>query len=916
MPAAFPRKKKLWSALGVCLASGGLTLVILFAVYALRGIWPFGTDNVAYIDAAQFYLPGYYALWDAMHGASAHVNWFAGLAESAAAGIWDYLNPPELILLLLPRDHLLEGLSLFLAVYLVEIALISAGTLCCRFPCLPALWKLLLSLTYTFSGYVLQYYSNFSWLWIAAVFPLLLLSLERLLRDGKPVFYTAVFAYFLFTSIYFTYMVTVYVLLFSLAYCLFVLPKELRGDRLFRLGVSTAAAFGLTAYWWLSSSSAITGSNRFQSNLDSGLMAGMSTWDLTNTRHTMLMLLGMALAAVLLLRALRRQSAFSGEDRAKRAGVIRFFVVVLGMLAVPMVFTNIDTAWHFGQYNLFPMRYGFMIPATMLAAAALALEEELSLPPALPGPNRTRTVLQTAGILVPAAALAFLLPKLSAYWREYGVCFLTVIGPQEYRRVYLPLLLGCAALFTALYLLLWRLRSRRLAAGLIAAVLLLQLGTNAYGLLAPSDDHTHTREYDPAYVEASDALYEYFAGRDISPLSRAKNVDNSLSSGYPSLAGISALSSVNSGNSAIRLGVFRELGYTVSYFRLLDTGGTVFSDMLLGVDTILSAEPLDDSLYTDTGGVVSGIHIGTANYPGVIGLMYPDGALDDYLELLTLPDRLNALYRAFTGTDKTLAFTPEMSLSSEGDGLRTYTLTCELPEDALLYMSADGAILNITAGGNAVTVPTYQNTQNVVYPAAFNSNLLYLGDFPAGEVSVQFSSSAALTAEDFTVTALDKAVLTAFRADAFYDENTVIEGSSRGNTVTLTCTAETDGMRLFLPLTYSTCWRITVNGQAVGAERTLGTLMSIPLPAGQNEIRIERGPSRFRVTAGLLVSLASLALCVLWLVLRRRLRDFVLPPAAARLTQLAFCAVCAAVFAFLYIAPTVLLLLRGSIIRF
>lgn len=913
MPAA---KKKLWPALGVCLASGGLTLVILFAVCALRGIWPFGPDNVAYIDTAQFYLPGYYALWDAMHGASAHVNWFAGLAEGAAAGIWDYLNPPELLLLLLPRDHLLEGLSLFLAVYLVEIALISAGVLCCRFPRLPALWKILLSLTYTFSGYVLQYYSNFSWLWITAIFPLVLLSLERLLRDGKPIFYTAVLSYFLFTSIYFTYMVIVYILLFSLAYCLFVLPKELRGDRLFRLGMSTAAAFGLTAYWWLSSSSALTGSSRFQSNLDSGLMTGMSTWDLTNTRHTMLMLLGMAFAAALLLRALHRQRRLSGEARTKRAGVLRFFGLILGPLAIPMVFTNIDTAWHFGQYNFFPMRYGFMIPATLLAAAALSLEEELSLPPNLAEPNRTRSALQIAGLTGCAAGLAFILPRLSAYWREYGVCFLTVIGPQEYRQVYLPLLFGCAALFTVLYLLLWRLRDRRAAAGLIAVVLLLQLGTNAYSLLAPSDDHTYTREYDPAYVETSDALYEYFAVRDISPLSRAKNVDNSLSSGYPSLAGISALSSVNSGNSAMRLGVFRELGYTVSYFRLLDTGGTVFSDMLLGVDTILSAEPLDDSLYTDTGDEVSGIHIGTADYPGTIGLMYPDGALDDYLELLTLPDRLNGLYQAFTGSNGTLAYTPETTLSAEDSGLRTYTLSCALSGDSLLYMSADGAILNITAGGRSIAVPSYQNTQNIVYPAPFNSNLLYLGNFPAGEVTVRFSSAEELTAADLTVTALSKAVLTAFRSDAFYDENTVIEGSSRENAVTLTCTAEQAGMRLFLPLTYSGRWRCTVNGQAVEAERALGTLMSIPVQEGQNEILIERGPSRFRVTTGLLVSLASLALCALWLVLRRRVRNFVLPPVIAKLTELVFYAVCAASAAFLYITPTILLILRGSIVRF
>lgn len=916
MPIAFSRKKKFLSALGVCLASCGLTLALLLIVYALRGIWPFGADNVAYVDTAQFYIPGYYALWDALHGTSDYVNWFAGLAESHAAGVWDYLNFPELILMLFPRDHLLEGLSFFLAAYLAEISLISTAVLCIRFPRLPALWKILLSLAYTFSGYVLQYYSNFFWLWIVAIFPLIPLSLERLLRDGKPFFYTAVFAYFIFTSIYFTYMVTVYILLFSLAYCLFILPKALRGDRLFRLGISTAVAFGLPAYWWLSSSAAITGSSRFQSNMDSGLLTGMTTWNLTNTRHTILMFLGMAMAFALLIRALRRGHSLTGDARAKHIGGVRFFGLLLGMLAVPVLFTNIDTAWHFGQYNFFPMRYGFMLPATLLGAAALVLETELSLPERLPEPVSVRTGLRFAATLGCAAALLLLMPKLSAYFREYGACFLTVLGPQEYRGRYLPLLLGCAALLTALYLLLFRIRRRRMASVLIAAALLLQLGANAYGLIAPSDDHTHTREYDPSYIETSDALYEYFSDRDISPLSRAKNVDGSLSAGYPSLAGISALSSVNSGNSSLRLGVFRELGYTVNYFRILDTGGTVFSDMLLGVDTILSSEPLDDSLYTDTGDTVSGIHIGTANYSGIVGLLFPDGALDDYLELLTLPERLNGLYRAFTGSDRTLASAPEKSLSREDAGLYVYTLTCDLPADSLLYMSADGAILNITAGENSVTVPSYLNTQNTVYPAAFNSNLLYLGDFPSGEAVIRFTSAEELTADDLTVTALDKNLLASFRQDAFYDTDTVIDGSAEGNTLTITCSAESDGMRLFLPLTYSTRWRITVNGDSVEAERALGTLMSIPVQAGQNSIRIERGPSRFRVTTGMIVSVVSLVVFALCFVFRRKLLNFALPPAAAALTKLAFYAVCAAVAAFLYLLPTALLLLRGTVIRF
>ena len=42
-------------------------------------------------------------------------------------------------------------------------------------------------------------------------------------------------------------------------------------------------------------------------------------------------------------------------------------------------------------------------------------------------------------------------------------------------------------------------------------------------------------------------------------------------------------------------------------------------------------------------------------------------------------------------------------------------------------MAVNGVAMNITADGQSVAVPSYQNLHNTVYPAAFNANLLSLG---------------------------------------------------------------------------------------------------------------------------------------------------------------------------------------------
>ncbi len=896
-------RKRIFSALWTALAACGLTLVLLAVVYALRGIWPFGTDNIAYVDTAQFYLADYYKLWDALHGASWNVNWFVGLAEGGNAYWADFTNPASWVFLWVARDHVLEALSLYLAVCMMLIALLASLVLSLRFPSLSQLWNLLLSLAYTFSGFVLQYYANLFWLWIVALFPWMLWALERLLKEGKYLPYALLYAYYLYYSVYYTYMVTLYILLFSFGYVLFLLPKEKRGDRILRLGLSTVAAYGVTAYFWMSGSSSLAGSSRFQSNLDSGLLTGFTTWNLPNTRHTVLMLLGMAFVTALLFRAVR-QRYFEARSR-------RFFLFLLGMLAVPMVFTNIDTAWHFGQYNFFPMRYGYMLPATLLAAAALCLQEEDTWPQAHSGEIR-RSWLPGLGGLLCAVALVFLLPRLWPIFQEYGACFLTVLGKEGYGK-YFALYLGCSLLFMGLYLALFHLQNRRIATALIAVALVFQLGSNAYGLLAPSDDHVYTKEYDPAYVDMADSLYAHFSSQNISPLARFKNVDNSLNAAYPSIAGVSSLSSTASSNSSLRLGVFQELGYTVNYCRILDTGGTVFSDMLFGVQHVLSAEELDSSLYTDTGITVDGIRIGQANYPGYIGLTYADGALEDYLDLLTIPDRLNALYRAFTDSTETLAYTPEADLSSQGDSLKTYTLTLRLEEPSFLYLKADGVLMNIAVGGVSVSVPTYQNTKNTIYPAAFNSNLLYLGCFEAGETTVTFLSASPLTEESLTTVALSQGKLQSFYADAAYDPETAL--STEEDHLFLTLTAQGPNRKLFLPITYSSRWQCTVNGKSVSPERTMGVLMSIPLADGENEIRLTRGPSRLSFTGSMAISLVCLAVAVLGLFLFRK--RTIRPPAfVGSAATVLFLLVCAAFFVFIYLTPMILLIAQGSIVGF
>ncbi len=923
-------KKRILAGLETCLLSAGLTAAILAVVYALRGIWPFGQDNVAYMDTAQFYTPGYYRMWDALHGgASWGPTWYSGLAEGYNYSMTELRYPYNWAFMLVDRGHVLEGLSLYLAIHLVIIDLIAAIAVSARFPRLDVPCRTALALVYTFCGYTLQYYSNFMWLNVVAVFPLMLLGLDRLLREGKPGLYTLGYIYFLHQGVYYSYMLTAFIVLYSLGWCYLVLPKRQRGSRLFNLGLCTALAYGTTITYWQSGAASIAQTARFQENVETGLETGMTTWNLTNTRHTFLMLLGLGLCFAALLLARRTRELGTPAQRERRRLGQRFFLYMAGVFALPMVFTNIDTAWHFGQYNFFPMRYGYMLCATVIGFAGAALEDR-DLAETLPAPPRRRAA--AAGCIA-AVVLVLTEPVIISAFREYGACFLASMGRTRYLLYFAALVLAGAGTICLYYLIL-RASRRRVAAWAMVGLITAQLAVNASGLIAPSDDHTITHEYDPAYIGVSERLYDYFSAQDISPLSRSKNVDGCLSASYPDIAGTSALSSINSDNSSARLSAFRQLGYTVNYFRILDTGGTVFTDMLLGVDRVLSESELDPDLYAP-GDTVAGVQIGACRYPGVIGLTFDPDAMETYYDQTTLADRLNVLYRAFTDSDNgTLAASPETEMTAEGGGMRTYTLTVTLDRPAFLYMRLDGMAMNITANGRDIAVPSYLNLDNRVYPAAFNSNLLSLGLFPAGRTDVRFTSAMDLTEGDIELTALDRQALDAFYEDGNLDPGMTVERLSTGFHITIT--VDKPGQYLFLPL--SGWWTCTVNGVYTGFDAFLSSMVAVPLQKGENTVYVFRGA----VPEGAYASTADdgeqevsiapaqtldvntvlrrtcLALAVLWAaanpLLRRRARP--MPRLLGGLTQAAFLVVAAVVIGFLYVAPTVSLIRDGKIIWF
>ena len=96
------------------------------------------------------------------------------------------------------------------------------------------------------------------------------------------------------------------------------------------------------------------------------------------------------------------------------------------------------------------------------------------------------------------------------------------------------------------------------------------------------------------------------------------------------------------------------------------------------------------------------------------------------------------------------------------------------------------------------------------------------------------------------------------------------ELTGSGSRFTISCTAE-EGETLFIPLSWSTGWKATVNGQEVPVSRAAGNYLSIPTQAGENEIVLTFTPPGLPL--GIWISAGGLVLGILFFWLgQKRLR--------------------------------------------
>lgn len=218
-----------------------LPVALMLVLFAINGIYPFGDRTFLSADLYHQYMPFFSELLHKVRGGeNLNFSFHVGIGSNFLALFVYYLASPfHALAFLIPEAFLTEFIG-----YLVVWKTGLCGLTACYY-----LQKhfdtrdgatLLFSMFYAFSGFMAAYNYNIMWVDCIWLLPLIVLGLERLVKEGRCGLYCITLALSIFTNYYLSIMICIFLVLYF-GYLLVV-----QGGRRFR-SLGNFALFSLLA---------------------------------------------------------------------------------------------------------------------------------------------------------------------------------------------------------------------------------------------------------------------------------------------------------------------------------------------------------------------------------------------------------------------------------------------------------------------------------------------------------------------------------------------------------------------------------------------------------------------------------------------------------------------------------------------
>lgn len=233
------------------LAAFFLPFVICVIICIGKGVYPFGDNCILHIDMYHQYCPFFVEFQNKLrHGGSLMYSWNLGMGSDFVSLYAYYLaSPLNFLILLCPKNHIIEFMTLLIVVKIAfcgltffmfirhHYKLVGKDGRLHGNQVIPAL---VFSTAYALSGFVAAYSWDIMWLDSVALFPLIIVGLEKLVQEKKAGIYYLTLALSIFSNYYISIMICIFLVFYFIL--LFFSQKKGKAGALLRFTWYSALA--------------------------------------------------------------------------------------------------------------------------------------------------------------------------------------------------------------------------------------------------------------------------------------------------------------------------------------------------------------------------------------------------------------------------------------------------------------------------------------------------------------------------------------------------------------------------------------------------------------------------------------------------------------------------------------------------
>ncbi|MEY8352935.1 YfhO family protein [Lachnospiraceae bacterium 54-53] len=216
------RKEKKFSSLirpsDGLMAAFFVPVALMIIIFAQRGIFPFGEESFLRTDMYHQYAPFFSEFrYKLTHGGSLLYSWDVGMGVNFAALYAYYLaSPLNWLIVFCPRRYIIEFMT-YMIVFKIGLSGLSFAWYLRRHNRTSDFGIAFFGIFYALSGYMAAYSWNIMWLDCILLFPLIMLGLERLVREKKCFLYCITLGLSILSNYYISIMICIFMVFYFVA---------------------------------------------------------------------------------------------------------------------------------------------------------------------------------------------------------------------------------------------------------------------------------------------------------------------------------------------------------------------------------------------------------------------------------------------------------------------------------------------------------------------------------------------------------------------------------------------------------------------------------------------------------------------------------------------------------------------------